>query len=135
MPESAEMNGFKFYMTIPSEFEKYSGGIFDPADALDEIEKANAQINKFIDDMKVGRNPQLDLDSIAAATDLLGLYAGYPSEAANMEGYIKSDMAVSYKEIASMLEGWSIEINALIDARIKHRAKSQKNDSSSDVPF
>ncbi|TXR51411.1 hypothetical protein [Reinekea thalattae] len=110
-------------MVIPSEYEKYSGEVFDPIDALDEIEKANAHINKFIEDMRSGNNPETNLDSLSLATDVLGLYAGYPSEAANMEGYIKSELAVSYIEVADLLIEWSAKMNALIKSRLMNRPK------------
>jgi len=129
-------------MVIPSEYEEYSGEIFDPKDAMDKIEQANFVIYSFINDMKEGRRPEADLDSIASATDVLGLYAGYPLEAANMEGYIKSDLAVSYKEVAGILSKWSSEMNALIQARVNYtdgntKKSSNGNDAkpNNDVPF
>ena len=122
-------------MTIPSEYEKFSGEVFDPIDALDEIEKANHHLDEFIDDMRSGRNPEATLDSLASATDKLGLYAGYPIEASNMESYLKSDQSVSYREAAEIISEWLKVINALIEARIKYREKAKAERSDSDVPF
>lgn len=127
-------------MVIPSEYEKHSGEVFNPRSAMNAIDDANNTINAFMEDMRSGRRPKVDLKRIAEATDILGLYAGYPSEAADMEGYIKSDIAISYQEIARILSPWTAEMNSLIQARLnasQPKDSFKRNDVSpeDDIPF
>jgi hypothetical protein len=107
-------------MSYPSEYEIFSGETFNPLDGEKEIDQANCVINSFVNDMESGRVPSAIMSDLVKATYILGLYAGYPLEAAHMEEYIKkdTDKAVSYNEIAKNIKLWSTEMNSLINKRI-----------------
>ena len=105
-------------MLIPSETEKHLGETWDPKDGLIKINEANKVILSFISSMSENQVPNVGIQEIINATDVLGLYAGYPSEAASMEGYIKTDVVLSYREVASILEGFSDNMNSLIKQRL-----------------
>lgn len=130
-------------MVIPSSIEEHLGQVWDPKNAKDEIGNVNNVIDEFIESMRQGRVPKSGIDQIAEATDILGLYAGYPGEAADFEGYIKSDIAVSYQEVAGILQGFAAEMNVLIETRLKYSqpqdtiTEQEINESNrtDDIPF
>lgn len=126
-------------MVIPSEIERHQGEVWDPKDGLLEIEYSNKVIQSFISDMNGKKVPSITIAEIVKATDILGLYAGYPSEAASMESYIKTDEVLSYREVMLVLEGFSFNMNALIDKRLAHDRSAtldiNKEDKNVDAEF
>jgi hypothetical protein len=128
-------------MVIPSEIEQHLGEVWDPAEGKQEIELADGVIQTFISEMNANQIPSVTIEEIVKATDVLGLYAGYPIEAMDMESYIKTDEVLSFREVASILEVFSDNMNSLINQRIA----ADRNNSSekpenvtaefSNVPF
>ena len=104
-------------MDIPSPYEEHTGEIADPASHVAEIEHANSILYGFLSDMTANRAPTSTLQAIRDASSTLGLFAGYPTEAAYMEDFLWSPQGASYRMIATFLRGFVEEMNGLIDVR------------------
>jgi len=95
--------------------------------------------------MDANRIPNSNIKEVISATDTIGLYAGYPKEACDMETYIKSENTHSYREIAAILKGFVDEMNELIVKRLEFsQLQNSKQETISgkeanlenhDVPF
>lgn len=107
-------------MVFPSEVEKHFGEVFDPRKYQQEIADANRVLKDFLDDMDANRVPIATLKEVRMAAGTIGLYAGYPRDAGNMESFLDSEQAgSSYRKTASILKDFVGEMNALIQARMK----------------
>ena len=107
-------------MVFPSEYEEYDGQVFDPRQHQQEIADANRVLNGFLEDMDANRVPVATLKEVRIAAGTIGLYAGYPLEACNMETFLDSKQAgSSYRKTASILKDFVGEMDVLIQARMK----------------
>ena len=107
-------------MVFPSEYEEYAGQVLDPRLYQQEIADANRVLESFLEDMNDNRLPIATLKEIRIAAGTIGLYAGYPLDACNMETFLDSEQAgSSYRKTASILKDFVEEMNALIQARMK----------------
>lgn len=123
-------------MVFPSEVEKHFGEVFDPRQYQQEIADANRVLKGFLDDMDANRVPIATLKEVRMAAGAIGLYAGYPLEACNMETFLDSEQAgSSYRKTASILKNFVGEMNALIQARMKAAQAAEDFIANSDNPM
>jgi hypothetical protein len=108
-------------MVIPSPIEEHLGQVWDPRQHQEEIEESNRVLRQFIEDMDAGRVPDATMGHIRTAAASLGEFAGYPSEACNMESFLDSaEASSSYRTTVSILKVFVDEMNTLILARMNH---------------
>ena len=129
---------------FPSEYEEYSEELWYPTHHEEEIQNANRVLRDFVSEMEANRVPKATLDDIKAATDTLGIYAGYPADAAYMEEFFSLRMAASYRTTASVVKRFSADMNQLIEARRAESARlaaaskagpRRRTITDDDVPF
>lgn len=108
---------------FPSEYEEYSGELWDPTHHEEEIQNANRVLHEFVSEMAANRVPKATLDDVKAAAETLGIYAGYPADASYMEEFLSLRMAASYRTTASVVERFSADMNQLIEARRAEAAR------------
>ena len=131
-------------MPLPSEYEEYSGEIFDPTLHLTEIEQANAVLANFVSAMAQNRVPAATLSDIETAVCTLGKYAGYSTEALQVEMFLGSKLAANYRTTSNVLQGFIQTINEEISERLEISAKQRHSKlaqrttpsvSDDDLPF
>lgn len=123
-------------MVFPSEFEEHTGQVFDPLLHQQEITDANQVLEGFLKDMDENRLPIATLQEVRMAAGTIGLYAGYPVDACNMESFLDSDLAgSSYRETALILKKFVIYMNVLIQTRmtLSQAAKDFVENSNSPI--
>ena len=131
-------------MPLPSEYEEYLGETFDPTPHLAEIEQANTVLANFVSALAQNRVPAATLSDIETAVWTLGKYAGYSTEAHQMEMFLESKLAANYRTTSNVLQRFIQIINQEIRERLEISAK-QKNSKSAqptapsiqdkDIPF
>ena len=125
----------KSTMVFPSENEEYTGQVFDPRQYQQEIAGANRVLKGFLDDMDANRVPIATLKEVRIAACTIGLYAGYPLDACNIETFLDSEEAgSSYRKTASILKGFVGEMNALIQARLKAAEAAEAHVPNPNIP-
>ena len=131
-------------MPLPSEYEEYSGEIFDPTLHSAEIEQANAVLTNFVSAMAQNSVPVATLGDIEASVSILGKYAGYSTEAHRMEMFLESKFAANYRTTSNVLLGFIQTINKEIGERLEISAKEKNPQfdqpaaprvSDEDIPF
>lgn len=105
-------------MIYPSPLEEHLGQTWDPTQNEGGIAQANIVVSEFLDAMASNRVPSVTLDDIRIAADTLGTFAGYPIDAANMDMFLTSRKAASYRAVEPVLRCYVADMNALIQSRI-----------------
>ena len=131
-------------MPLPSEYEEYIGEIFDPSLHLREIDQANTILVEFVSALSQNKAPVATLSDIGAAVSTLGKYAGYSTEAHQMELFLESTLAANYRTTSKVLQGFIRTINQEINERLELSAKKESLKSvelqksrvpDEDIPF
>jgi hypothetical protein len=121
-------------MVFPSPFEEHIGQVWDPRPNQNQIAEAKNTLHQFLSDMDASRVPIATLTQVNAAVEVLGKFAGYPSEAHHMEMFLESKEAASYRTTATVLKGFAEEMEVLILARVEAAQMAERLGTTSGRP-